>query len=67
MATLINSSLVPEREVDDSLSGPNIIMEPIPENVSWPQWVNNKWQEYSSDDDPMVIQSKQLEESYTKN
>lgn len=63
----INSSLVPEdTNVSDDITGPDIIDTPIPPDIQWPQWVNNKWQEYNSDHDPMVIATRQLEDSYYK-
>ncbi len=65
MATKINSSLVPEqRDLPDNAVGENIVHIPIPENLQWPQWVANSWQEYSADNDPMVIKSRELEASY---
>lgn len=64
MAIRINSSLVPEEQVDDSKTGPDIVHTPVPSNIKWPQWVNNSWQEYSLDNDPMVIAARELEASY---
>lgn len=65
MAIRINSSLVPEdKNASDDLNIPGIIHTPIPSDIKWPQWVDGMWQEYSADNDPMVIATKELEASY---
>lgn len=65
MATRINSSLVPEEyNLPEERTGNDIVHTPIPEGMQWPQWVNNQWQEYSANNDPMVIATRALEASY---
>lgn len=65
MTTRINSSLVPvELNLPDNTLGSDIVHEPIPEGMQWPQWVNGQWQEYNPDNDPAVIATRALEQSY---
>ena len=67
MAIRINSSLVPEdKNVSDDITGVDIVHTQIPSGLLWPQWVNGTWQEYNMDNDPMVIATRKLEESYFK-
>lgn len=52
----LNSSFVPELfdVPDDTPDSDTVISEPVPEGMQWPQWVNNAWQEYRVEDDPIV-------------
>jgi len=51
---LIDSSLNCIRtDLPDDAEGINVVSTPIPEGIEYPQWVNNAWQEYNIDDDPL--------------
>lgn len=65
MAIKINSSLTPVDLEYTGISGPDIILEPIPAGIGYPQWVNGEWVEYSATNDPEVQRTKTYTDSFS--